>query len=322
MEKTMMLEGKPLQGEEKEQLKKFLQSMKLEYDEGIEYSVCFMDKEGSIIATGSVEQNVIKCVAVSPAYQGQGYCAVILSCLIQYEVEQYRSHIFIYTKPENLDMFSSMGFYTILMTENVLFMENRKHGFEKFLEKLYEETPQEALSEGLRIGAIIANCNPFTFGHRYLIEQALAECDYVHLFILTDNRSLYKTDERFKMAEWGVEDLKGVILHRTSDYMISAAAFPTYFFKDKMQGKNANCRLDLALFGGRIAPKLRINTRFVGTEPFCSVTGEYNRQMKELLPVYGITVKEIERSTIGKKSCRPLCRKNREEGKCGHGVSK
>ena len=42
------------------------------------------------------------------------------------------------------------------------------------------ETPEEALEDGVIAGAVVANCNPFTLGHRYLIEEALKKCDYLN----------------------------------------------------------------------------------------------------------------------------------------------
>lgn len=297
----MYLEGSPLKGMELEKLKQFLKKMDLEYDEGIEYSICILNEDYEIIGTGSADQNVIKCVAIDPAYQGQGHSATILTNLIQYEFEKMRTHIFIYTKPKNLLMFADMGFHTILQTPDVLFMENQARGFHRFLKKLQKETPREALKEECKVGAIVANCNPFTLGHRYLVEQALERCDYVHFFVLSDNRSTFSVDDRYQMVKLGVQGLDKVILHCTSDYMISAATFPTYFFKDQTQGKKANCRLDLEIFAEKIVPELKISSRFVGTEPFCQVTGDYNNTMKEILPSYGITVEEIPRKNKGKR---------------------
>ena len=291
----MFLEGKPLRGRELDSLKQFLDSMELEYDEGIEYSVCMLNEDYEIIGTGSVDGNIIKCVAVDPKYQGQGISAAIITQLVQYEFEKGRPHIFLYTKPKNLKMFSDMGFHTILRTEKVLFMENRKSGFTDFLKKLKKETPDGAYREEAAVGAVVANCNPFTLGHRYLIEESLKKCDYLHVFILSDNRSFFSAQDRFEMVKRGVDGLERVILHQTSDYMISAATFPTYFFKDLQQGKKANCRLDLELFGSRIAPELHITKRFVGTEPFCPVTNDYNEEMKRILPGYGIAAEEIPR---------------------------
>lgn len=142
------------------------------------------------------------------------------------------------------------------------------------------------------------NCCPFTLGHRYLLEEALRQCDYLHLFLLSDNRGIFSARERYEMLQRGTEDLDRLILHETSGYMISAATFPTYFFKDRAQGESANCRLDLELFGARIAPRLGIAVRFVGTEPFCRITRAYNEEMKRILPGYGIRVVETKRKAL------------------------
>ena len=301
----MILTGRPFAGEDRRRLKEFLGRMGLSYDEGIEYSVCVLNQAYEIIGTGSADRNVLKCIAVHPEYQGEGIAAEILSELIQYEVEQNRPHIFIYTKPENEDLFCSMGFYEILKTPEVLFLENKKKGFQAFLEDLRRETVPEALEAGERegaVGAAVANCNPFTLGHRYLLEKALESCQYLHLFLLSDDRSMFTPKERHLMVQEGIEGLPRVILHWTSDYMVSAATFPTYFFKDKQQGQKANCRLDLELFGKRIAPALGITRRFVGTEPYCAVTNQYNQEMKRVLPSYGIQVREIERKRLGEEA--------------------
>lgn len=295
----MILEGRPMRGRELENLKQFLKKMDLTYDEGITYSICVLNEEYKIIGTGSVEGNVIKCVAIDPDYQGQGHSATILSALIQYQFERAVTHLFIYTKPKNYDMFADMGFHRILMTEDVLLMENRSRGLEEYLQKLKRETPKEALEDGKTIAAVVANCNPFTLGHLYLLEEALKQCDYLHLFILSDDRGRFSAKERYRMVQAGIQGMERIILHEASDYMISAATFPTYFFKDKLQGEAANCRLDLELFAKRIAPTLSITKRFVGTEPGCSITSQYNEAMKEILPEHGINVVEIPRKELG-----------------------
>ncbi|MDR0925165.1 MAG: [citrate (pro-3S)-lyase] ligase [Hungatella sp.] len=289
------LEGRPFKGKELELLKDFLKRNDLDYDQGIEYSVCLIDENYQILATGSAEQNVLKCIAVDKSARGSGLSGSVISCLTQYEFENGRSHILMYTKPENREMFEDLGFYTVLMTDDVLFMENRKKGFEEFVDRLISESPAEALKPGVAVGAIVANCNPFTYGHRYLVEQALTCCDYVHVLVLADNRSSFGADERFFMVREGIKDLPRAIVHQAADFVISAATFPTYFMKEKVRRERACCHLDLELFGRRIAPALKITKRFVGTEPVCAVTGHYNEEMKKILPGYGISVMEIER---------------------------
>lgn len=289
------LEGRPLKGKDLERLKEFLYRNHLDYDEGIEYSVCLLDEDYNIVATGSAQLNVLKCIAVDENVRGEGLSATILSSLVQYEYENGRTHILMYTKPKNQEMFGDLGFYTVLKTDEVLFMENKKNGFKDFIMRLRKETPPEALDPSKVIGSIVVNCNPFTNGHRYLMEQAQSCCDYVHVLVLTDNRSQFDAEDRYQLVKSGVSDLSRIIVHRASDFVISAATFPTYFFKEKAQAEKANCRLDLLLFAQRIAPELGITRRFVGTEPTCNVTGQYNLEMKQILPDYGILVTEIER---------------------------
>lgn len=289
-----ILEGQPLIGRNLARMQAFLASMGLDYDEGVEYSVCLLDEDFSIQAAGSVEGGVLKCLAVSPDHQGEGLAATLVSHLVRHAAEQGRTHLFLYTKPENQALFADLGFYPILKTDDVLFMENRRDGFRRFLEDLRGESP---VCDG-NVGAIVANCNPFTWGHRYLVEQALQQCGLLHLFILSEDRSDFSARDRFRMAQAGTADLPRLVLHGTGDYLISQATFPTYFFKDRVQASRANCRLDLELFAREIAPALGITRRFIGTEPLCPVTAAYNQAMQDLLPGYGITVTEIPRLTV------------------------
>lgn len=286
-----ILEGRPFTGRNLQRLKDFLAAMDLDYDEHVEYSVCILDDDFSVIAAGSVEGSVLKCIAVSPDHQGEGLTATLATQLIQYAMGRGRTHLFLYTKPKNQMMFQGVGFYPILKTDQILFMENRRGGFRRYVEGLRRESPEC----GGVIGAIVANCNPFTRGHRYLVEQALDRCDLLHLFVLSEDRSAFSAKDRFAMVQAGVADLERVVLHQTGDYLISAATFPTYFFKDKAQAGQANCRLDLELFAREIAPALGITRRFVGEEPLCAVTNAYNTAMKEILPQFGIAVTEIPR---------------------------
>ena len=56
--------------------------------------------------------------------------------------------------------------------------------------------------------------------------------------------------------------------------------------------------LDIAVFC-RLAEKLGITRRFVGSEPFCPVTSAYNRAMARKLPEKGIELVELPRLEQG-----------------------
>ncbi len=283
----------PYTGRRLRKLKEFLQSAGLDYDEQIEYTVNLADGEGNIVATGSIHQNVLKCIAVSDKHQGLGLSARVVTLLMNYAMERGREHLFLFTKPKNLLMFSDLGFYKIIQTGDILLMENTRDGIKNYVNNLSRP------AEGGTVGAIVANCNPFTLGHRYLIETAASQCDTLHLFILSEDKSAFSAAVRYELVQKGIADLPNVQLHHTSDYLISSAVFPTYFIKDKSKAADANCELDIRIFCEFFAKELGISKRFVGSEPFCQVTGAYNAAMKRLLPDYSIELVELPRKEQG-----------------------
>ena len=97
---------------------------------------------------------------------------------------------------------------------------------------------------------------------------------------------MFSCEQRFTMVKNGVSGIKKCFVHRSEEYLISRATFPTYFIKDKKRTEEIQADLDIVLFGEKIAPKLGIIKRFVGTEPNCCVTSAYNRRLKKLLPKY------------------------------------
>lgn len=300
-------EGTPFTGRKLEKLKAFLAKEGLSYDDTVEYTFILVDEEGEIAASGSAAGNVLKCIAVSDGYQGEGLSATVITALSNHMLKKGVDHVFLFTKPKNRRMFTDLGFYEILETEDVLFMENRRDGIASFakkrkeesaeaLEKLRESTGREPVQ-----GAIVANCNPFTLGHRYLIETAAKNCDLLHLFILSEDRSCFTARERWSMVQAGTADLERVLLHETSDYLISSATFPTYFIKDRAKAADANCELDVRIFGACIAKPLGITKRFAGTEPEDEVTAAYNEKMRAVLPEYGVEFVEIPRLETDEK---------------------
>ena len=71
--------------------------------------------------------------------------------------------------------------------------------FRKWVEKYRAEIPGEA-----KIGCIVMNCNPFTLGHRYLIEYASKRVDYLYVFVVEEDRSIFSFEDRFHLVSEGV----------------------------------------------------------------------------------------------------------------------
>ena len=147
------------------------------------------------------------------------------------------------------------------------------------------------------IGAIVMNCNPFTKGHRYLIEQAKEQVDFLYIFVVEEDRSIYKFEDRIEMVRSGTVDLKNVQVVPSGKYILSQDTFSQYFEKDNVE-QIEDMDYDVRIFGEVVAKELGISVRFVGEEPFDKVTRKYNETMKSILPEYGIRVVEIPRTTL------------------------
>lgn len=164
-----------------------------------------------------------------------------------------------------------------------------------YIEKIKKEHPGVECSENN--GAIVMNCNPFTRGHRWLIENAAGQVDRLFIFVVEEDRSLFRFEDRFEMIRRGVEDLTNVIVVPSGKFIISSYTFPEYFMKDYVKNKDFDVSMDVSAFGMYIAPALNIKVRFAGSEPLDPVTNKYNETMDRLLPEYGVRFKILPRKT-------------------------
>lgn len=275
----------------------FLTRAGLTADEAVTQTVLVWDDD-TLVATGSREEHILKCIAVDEAHRGEDLTATVLSALRQEAFREGHRHLFLYTKPSNKYLFSSLFFYPIAQTEQVLLMENQRNGIQSFLDALLpaasNNTPEPAAQE---IGAIVMNCNPFTLGHQYLIETAAGECDKLYVFVLSEDKSQFSTEDRLKMVRLGTQHLSNVTVLPTGPYLISAATFPTYFIKEREKAGQIQCLLDIEVFMRYFVPHFHITRRYVGTEPLSPMTAQYNDALRMYLPKREILLKEIPRLT-------------------------
>ena len=148
---------------------------------------------------------------------------------------------------------------------------------------LNPSTPQPLTTTTPLRGVVVMNCNPFTLGHRYLIEQAAKQVERLFVMVVREDCSLFAYAERKAMVEQGVAHLENVTVIDGSEYAISQATFPTYFLKRLDDAADTQMLLDLDLFRRHIAPALGATVRFVGTEPTDQLTRRYNQLMHEVL---------------------------------------
>lgn len=154
---------------------------------------------------------------------------------------------------------------------------------------------KQPVPEGGIAGSIVMNCNPFTLGHRYLIEQAASQCDVLYIFVVEEDKSVFCFEDRFRLVKEGTADLKNVFVMPSGSFMISTLTFPEYFNKDNPGEVKVDPSMDVEIFGKYIAPALDIKVRFAGEEPLDVVTNRYNETMKRILPAYGVEFRVIPR---------------------------
>lgn len=300
----------------RQKVKEFLKSVDLEMSEDVEIFVIAKEDE-RIVACGGLSGRVLKNIALDESIRGEGLALALMSELLKVAFKEGRHDLFVFTKPNYQEVFESCGFkYIEQSKQQVILMEN------SYNIDLYKKHLRKFKHTGDVVGSIVMNCNPFTLGHRYLVEQACQRSFWVHLFVVKEDASFFTFKERYKLITQNLEDLENLTIHEGSDYIISKATFPTYFIKDKAQIDSLYTELDLNIFRNHLAPQLGITHRFVGAEPLCVVTNEYNQQMKQLLarpsefpPIEVVELERIEYDgePISASRVRKLMHENRLE---------
>ncbi|MGM9992026.1 MAG: [citrate (pro-3S)-lyase] ligase [Candidatus Bruticola sp.] len=287
---------------ERERLSSFLAQSGLRLDEQLEYCAVLYNSQDEILCCGGFEDNIIKCVAVSEASRGEGMVNTLVSHLRSEIKSRGADNIFVYTKPENRQIFESLAFYIVGAAPKAIMMESSKHNLQRFKNKLLTKYKKPGLN-----GAIVMNANPFTLGHQYLIEEAAKRCEHLYVFPVRADRSVFPFQDRLRLVKEGCASIQNVEILDGGDYIISGATFPTYFLKQLNEASETQARLVLNIFVEHIAPSLGIQTRFVGSEPLDPFTNKFNQIMLEVLPQSGLQVQVIERLSYQKQPISASC---------------
>lgn len=266
----------PATPRQRQRIEAFLKRNALRIDD-MNYYAAVLDDDGEMIAGGGLKDDVIKCVAVDDAHKGEAIANTLVSHLISHANQEGYSCIKLFTKPKNRQLFESLSFRLLAEAPEAILMETGIGGISNTVKAL-----EKTREDGER-GVIVMNCNPFTLGHRYLIEQAAKQVERLYVMVVREDCSLFAYTERKAMVEQGVADIENVSVIDGSDYAISRATFPTYFLKRLDDAADTQMQLDLDLFRRHIAPALGATVRFVGTEPTDQLTRRYNQLMHEAL---------------------------------------
>lgn len=288
----------PTTPRQRQRIEAFLKRNGLRFDD-MHYYAAITDDDGEMIAGGGLKDDVIKCVAVDDAHKGEAIANTLVSHLIAKANAEGFQCVKLFTKPRNCQLFESLSFRMLAEAPEAILMETGIGGIADYLKTLKRTAREkaeaaqaeagsvgsaEALSSDKKhVGCIVMNCNPFTLGHRYLVESAARMVERLFVIVVKEDRSVFSYKERKAMVVAGTSDLKNVTVCDGSEYAISDTTFPTYFLKRLSDATDTQILLDLDLFRRHIAPALGAEVRFVGTEPTDELTRRYNELMMQSL---------------------------------------
>ncbi|MFO7371284.1 MAG: hypothetical protein R6X09_13555 [Bacteroidales bacterium] len=280
-------------------VKDFLAGMGLDYDpEEVEFTMIVYNLRGDLVGTGSHQGRILKFIAVNPQFRDTTAFALIVTNLTE-KLLKIHKHTFVFTRPENAIRFQGLGYNEIASAPPLFTV--LEFGFESVF--TYQDYLKTLVIPGKTsdVAAVVVNCNPFTNGHKYLIEKAASESELVYLFVVEEDQSAFPFSVRWELIRKGLQHLNNVVMVKGGMYVVSGAIFPSYFlkneqFSDVMQKQ---AELDVTVFVRYIVPVLSIKKRYVGTEMYCRTTGAYNNAMKKILPPRGVEVIEVERKSLG-----------------------
>ena len=253
------------------QVNNFLAANGLRLEE-VDLYLAVLNARGEILAGGGLSKDIIKCIAVAPEARSEGLAAPLVSRLMAEASARGIHNLKVFTKPENQAIFESLGFKLLASAPKAILMEKGR-GLAQYLDYLRSQRRSG------RNGVIVMNANPFTLGHKYLIEKASEQVDNLFVIPVKEDCSYFPYEERLAMIQSSVDagHDASVIVLSGSDYVISAATFPTYFLKDLSDAAETQMLLDLDLYSRWIAPALDTTVRFVGSEPTDALTARYNQ---------------------------------------------
>lgn len=290
------IEAISLNTDERLEVERFLSTFNLFLDKDVAYTIAA--KAGAeIIGTCSYAGRVLKCFAVKEGFQGEGIASKLITHMTNRLFDKGIYGTFIFTAPKNLPLFKGLHYHEVQRAEEVVLLEGGMANIKRYVEGMVQKSGLDQRKKA----ALVMNCNPFTLGHRYLIERASKENEEVVVFIVEENRSLFPFETRLDLVKKGTADLENVHVLSGGNYMISSATFPTYFLREEDARMNAYARLDAGIFGQYIGPAFHIEKRYVGTEPYCLVTNQYNTALLDILPKHDIAVIEIDRLNTDNK---------------------
>ncbi len=278
---------------EKQRIEVFLSN----FDLGLSYrdETYFIEEENQIIATISLDGHIIKGLAIDESYRGLNLTGELVSEAIRVMTSKglYSYHVF--TKSIYTDIFQSLGFRLLADTGKVAFMEGGIDTIDSVVNGIKKRIEVHFGIELSKhdIGCVVVNCNPMTLGHYQLIEKASKEHEFLIVFVVETDESVFTFKERFSLVYLGLKEFHNILVLPSTSYIVSKSTFPSYFLKELDEREREHAKLDALIFMNYFIPLLNIKKRHVGGETDLVMVA-YNQILKDTLKDH---LQAIERFT-------------------------
>ena len=182
-----------------------------------------------------------------------------------------------------------------------------KTGLESWEKKFSEEIN---ISDDTSL--VIINANPFTFGHRYLVELASRRSSHVIVLVIQgrpesggkgnheETGIVFPFSDRLEMTGRCLSDMENITVLPSGPYLISRDDFPEGFLSDTMGKVPAHAALD-AMVICHICNSLGIRKIFAGDEPRDEMSEIHLNALRQACLKDRIMLRVAERKRLGEK---------------------
>ena len=245
------------------------------------------------LGCGGRHKNILKCFAVNENRRNEALLDILVTELIKDSYKQGFEDLFIYTKSNYVDLFRNFGFNLVADTNAVCLLHRGPRDIQNVLDDIRVDIKPDTL-----VGAVVLNANPFTYGHRHLIESASSRVDRLLIFVVENDAPRFPFKDRFMLVKEQTKDLENVSVLPSTEFIISNATFPSYFLKENKLVDSEHAKLDSMIFKKYFVLHFNIKKRFLGEEPIDQSTSIYNETLLSVLPPE-CEVIVIERKKLG-----------------------
>jgi [citrate (pro-3S)-lyase] ligase len=259
----------------------------LRFEEGYD-DLLGIFEAGRLAACGARAGRVLKMLVVASEHRGGGLLGEIICELMRRGTEQGVSGYFIFTRPTTAPVFQHLGFKPLVATTQAALLEHG-NGLYRYLRQ------RSGLMHSGENATVMMSADPFTVGHRALVEHAASLADTVYVLVQSEGNFLLPLQTRLELARQGTAHVSNAVVTDAGAYALGAATFPAYFLDPGEVPDQVRLELDADLFGQHLAPAFQIRTRVIGSEPGDPTIRRYNSILRQRLPRWNVRVEEIPR---------------------------